>query len=258
MVKRKEMPDWGEFVLCTVERITPYAAWCRMDEYPGIEGMIHVSEVSGKWVHDIREFVKPNKQYVAKVVKIDYQKNAVNLSLKRVTKFDEREKTNAFRRNQRAEKMLEMAGREMGKSVEQAHEEVGYLIQEKFGELFVAFQDAAQDPQVLVKAGVPEKWVAAISKILEKSFQEKEMSIKTEVELRSYSKNGLAEIKKILGEIEKETGASIRYISAPKYRLEVSTKDPKKTEKKLKETLEKVVSKMVNIDGEGSYKFIKQ
>ena len=77
MVKRKEMPDWGEFVLCTVERITPYAAWCRMDEYPGIEGMIHVSEVSGKWVHDIREFVKPNKQYVAKVVKIDYQKNAV-------------------------------------------------------------------------------------------------------------------------------------------------------------------------------------
>ncbi|MBS3054994.1 MAG: S1 RNA-binding domain-containing protein [Candidatus Aenigmarchaeota archaeon] len=133
MVKRKEMPDWGEFVLCTVERITPYAAWCRMDEYPGIEGMIHVSEVSGKWVHDIREFVKPNKQYVAKVVKIDYQKNAVNLSLKRVTKFDEREKTNAFRRNQRAEKMLEMAGREMGKSVEQAHEEVGYLIQEKFG-----------------------------------------------------------------------------------------------------------------------------
>ena len=258
MVKRKSMPDWGEFVLCTVERVTPYAAWCKMDEYPGIEGMIHVSEVSGKWVHDIRDFVKPNKQYTAKVVKIDYQKNAVNLSLKRVTKFDEREKMNAFRRNQRAEKMLEMAGREMGKNIDESYEEVGYLIQEKFGELFVGFQEASQDPQVFVKAGVPEKWIAAISKILGKSFQEKEMSIKAEVELRSYSKDGLSEIKKNLSEIEKKTGASIKYISAPKYRLEVSTKDPKQTEKKMKETLEEVVSKMKEIDGEGSYKFIKQ
>jgi len=258
MVKRKGMPDWGEFVLCTVERITPYAAWCTLDEYPGIEGMIHVSEVSGKWVHDIREFVKLNKQYVAKVVKIDYQKNTVNLSLKRVTKFDEREKTNAFRRNQRAEKMLEMAGKEMGKSLEESYEEVGYLIQDKFGELFVAFQEAAKNPEILTKAGVPDKWVAAISKILEKSFQEKEMSIKAEVELRSYSKNGLEEIKKILEEIEEKTGASIQYISAPKYRIEVTTKDPKQTEKKLKETLESVVSKMKEKEGEGSYKFIKQ
>lgn len=46
MVKRKGLPEWGEFVLATVERITPYAAWCRLEEYPGIEGMVHVSEVS--------------------------------------------------------------------------------------------------------------------------------------------------------------------------------------------------------------------
>ncbi|MFH0711446.1 MAG: translation initiation factor IF-2 subunit alpha [Candidatus Aenigmatarchaeota archaeon] len=258
MVKRKGTPDWGEFVLCTVERITPYAAWCKLDEYPNIEGMIHVSEVSGKWVHDIREFVKPNKQYVAKVVKIDYQTNAVNLSLKRVTKVDEREKMNAFRRNQRAEKMLEMAGREMGKTLEQSYEEIGYLIQEKFGELFVAFQDASKEPEVLVKAGIPEKWIAAISKILEKSFQEKDISIKAEVELKSFSKDGLEDIKKILEELEKKTGVSIRYISAPKYRIEVSTKDPKQTEKKLKENLEEIVEKMKTIQGEGSYKFIKQ
>jgi translation initiation factor 2 subunit 1 len=258
MVKRKDMPDWGEFVLCTVDRITPYAAWCVLNEYPGVEGMIHVSEVSGKWVHDIREFVKPKKQYVAKVVKIDYQKNAVNLSLKRVTRVDEKEKMNAFRRNQRAEKMLVIAGKLMGKSLEQSYEEVGYLIQEKFGELFVAFQEASKAPDVLVKAGVSDKWVAAISKVLEKSFQEKEMEIKAEVELRSYSKDGLSEIKKILGEVEKKTGASIQYISAPKYRIEVSTKDPKQTEKKLKETLDEAVSKVKSVDGEGNYKFIKQ
>ncbi|MEM7821706.1 MAG: S1 RNA-binding domain-containing protein, partial [Candidatus Aenigmatarchaeota archaeon] len=107
MVRKRGLPKWSELVLVTVEKLSPYAAWCKLIEYPGVEGMIHVSEVAGKWVHDIRDFIKINKQYVAKVIKVDYQKNFVNLSLKRVSKQDEKEKMNFFRKEQRAEKLLE-------------------------------------------------------------------------------------------------------------------------------------------------------
>jgi len=47
MPKRKGLPEWGELVLCTVERITPYAAWCKLEEYPEIDEYIGVVEDHG-------------------------------------------------------------------------------------------------------------------------------------------------------------------------------------------------------------------
>lgn len=257
MVKRKGLPEWGEFVLCTAQRITPYAAWCRLDEYAGVEGMIHVSEVAGKWVHDIKDFVKLNKQYVAKVVKIDYQKGFVNLSLKRVTKVDKREKLNAFHREQRAEKILEQIAHEAGKSLDEAYEEVGYLLQDKFGELFSAFEEARKSPDVLKKYGISDKWIKAIATVTEKLFVEKETTIKAELELKSYAKDGVEKIKDVLNELEK-TGATVKYISAPVYHVELTTKDPKTAGKKLVEALENAVKSIKQSEGEGSYELIKR
>ncbi len=257
LVKKKGIPEWGEFVLCRVTRITPYAAWCQLEEYTNAEGMIHVSEVAGKWVHDIRDFVKEGKRYIAKVVRIDRQKNFINLSLKKVTKQDEREKLNAFKREQRAEKMLEQAAKELGKNIEQAYEEVGFLLQEKFGELFAAFEEANEEKDILIKKGISKQWADAISKVIEKSFKEKEILIKAEIELKSYANDGVEKIKEVLSNLSKKTGANVKYISAPKYRVEVKTTDPKNTEKKLRECLEEVVKQIKQFDGEGSYKLIK-
>lgn len=251
------MPEWGELLLVTVQRITPYAAWCKLEEYPGAEGMIHVSEVSGKWVHDIREFVKLNKQYVAKVVKIDYQKNFINLSLKRVNRQDEKQKMNFFRREQRAEKMLEQAGVLLGKTLDQSYEEVGFLLQEKFGEMFVAFEAARKSKEDLIKEGIPERWVDVLAKIANESFQEKEVVIKVDLELKSLATDGVEKIKDLLAELNKKTGASVKYISAPRYRVELQGKDPKQTEKKLVEGLEAVVKQIKQFEGEGSYKLVK-
>lgn len=256
MPKRKGLPEWGELVLCIVKRITPYAAWCGLEEYPTVEGMIHISEVSGKWVHDIREFVKLNKQYIAKVVKIDYQKNLVELSLKRVNKYEEKEKMNVFRREQRAEKMLEQAAKEFGKNLDQSYDEVGYLLQDKFGELFVAFEEAKKGSEYLVKKGVPENWAVVLVKIADASFQEKEVAIKADVELRSFAKDGVEKIKEVLSGLQKN-GITVKYISAPRYRVELSGKDPKATEKKLVESLEAAMKQMKNSEGEGIYKLVK-
>jgi len=257
MVRRKGLPEWSEFVLVTVERITPYAAWCKLVEYPDVEGMIHVSEVAGKWIHDIRDFVKIKKQYVTKVVKIDYQRNSVNLSLKRVTERDEKEKMNAFKREQRVEKMFELAAKSLGKSLDQAYDEVGFLLQEKFGELSDAFEEARKSKDVLIKKGIPAEWTDAIAKIAEENFQEKEFKIKADLELKSYAKDGLERIKEILNNLAERTGAEVNYISAPKYEVVIRGKDPKALEKKLVQELEAAVKSIEKFDGEGSFKLNK-
>ncbi|MEM5834314.1 MAG: translation initiation factor IF-2 subunit alpha [Candidatus Aenigmatarchaeota archaeon] len=256
MPRRKGLPEWGELVLCTVQRISPYAAWCKLEEYPEAEGMIHVSEVSGKWVHDIREFVKVNKQYVAKVVKIDYQKKFVNLSLKRVSDEEKKEKMNSYRKEQRAEKILEQVAKEFGKTLEQAYQEVGFLLQEKFGSIYSAFEEARKTPEILEKKGVAKEWVEALTKAIEKSFKEKEVKIKAELELKSYASDGIKRIKEILLNLQKN-GIKVKYISAPRYRVEIEGKNPKNLEKKLVENLENALREIKKAEGEGNYRLIK-
>src|SRR3989304_3341469 len=212
MIKRKGLPTHGELVLCTVNRISPYAAWCVLDEYENAEGMIHISEVAGKWVHDIREFVKPNKQYVAKVLKIDIDKGILNLSLKRVSRYEEKDKLNSFRKGQRAEKILEQVGRVLGKDLDQTYEEVGFVLQEKFGELFVAIEEIRKDKKILEKLTIPKKWSDVLIEVIEKTLKEKEIILKAELELNSYSGSGIKDIKKNLIDFQK-TGGEVKYIS---------------------------------------------
>jgi translation initiation factor 2 subunit 1 len=257
MVRKKGLPKWSELVLVTVEKLSPYAAWCKLVEYPEVEGMIHVTEVAGKWVHDIRDFVKIKKQYVAKVIKIDYQKNFVNLSLKRVSKLDEKEKMNEFRKEQRAEKLLEQAAKKLGKNLDQAYEEVGFLLQEKFEGLSTAFEIARENKDELIKNGVSQEWAEAIAKTAKESIQEKEFEIKAELELKCFAKDGIKKIKELLSEIEEKTGSKVKYISAPKYRVEIKGKDPKSLEKKLVQELEAICKKIEKIGGEGKFKLLK-
>lgn len=256
MIKRKGLPVTGELVLCTAHKISPYAAWCTLDEYEDLEGMVHISEVAGKWVHDIREFVKPNKQYVTKVVRIDEERNQINLSMKRVSKNEEKQKINSFRKEQRAVKILEQTAQALGKNMQEAYEEIGYKLQEKFGELFVAVEEIKEDRKVLEKMDLPKKWTDILVEIIEKTIKEKEIILKAELELRSYSGNGINDVKQALANIQK-TGAVIRYISAPRYRIEMKTKDPKHDEKKLRDIFDTTLKNIKQLNGEGTYKFVK-
>lgn len=267
MVKKKGLPKWGELVLCTTTRITPFAAWCTLDEYEAedgstVEGMIHISEVAGKWVKDIRDFVKPNKQYVAKVVRIDYQKGHLNLSLKRVSKFDKKEKMENYRRNKRAAGMLVQVAKLIGKTEDDAQKEViakleKLLDEKRFEDLFSIFEEANETPNIFVEAGITKEWATALNEVIKKNFRVKEKTLKAVLNLTTTASDGVKIIKKVLSNLEDTTGANVRYISAPKYRLEITSKNPKESEKKLKEGLEKAIQTIKSSGGDGSYKLLK-
>ncbi len=253
-MEENKLPEYGKIVSITVKRLTPYAAWCSIEGYPDVEGMIHVSEVAGKWVHDIRSFVKVGKKYVAKVVKIDYQKGFVNLSLKRVTKLDEREMMEGFRKEKRGGRMLEQAAKAAGKTLEEAQAEIVPALMQ-FGDVYTAFEEIKKSPEAL--EGIPKKWAEALIKVAERNFADKEITIKAELFLTSFASDGVDKVKKVLADFAEKTSAEVRYISAPKYMVEMKTKTPKLAEKKLVEGMEQAVKEITSLDGEGSYKLVK-
>jgi len=262
MVKKRGLPKWGENVLCTVTRITPFAAWCSLDEYERedgstIEGMIHVSEVAGKWVKDIRKFVKPNKQYVAKVIRIDYQKGHVNLSLKRVSKFDKKEKAENYRREKRAMGMLNQVAKRVGKTKEDVLKIFEPEIREEFEDIFSFFESINDNAKILDKFDLNKDLKDAIMEVVERNFRLKEKTVKAMLKITTLAPDGVNRVKKALTELEKNTGATVKYISAPTYQVELRSKQPKDAEKRMREGIEDILSKIKKEEGEVSYEFIK-
>lgn len=72
----------GQLVNGTITKLASFGAFARVDD--GIEGLIHVSELSDKRVTHPKEVVKEGETYQLRVIKIDSAKRRLGLSLKRV------------------------------------------------------------------------------------------------------------------------------------------------------------------------------
>ena len=170
--KPSDWPERNELVIGTVVRVNPYSAYISLEEYGNKEGMIHISEAARKWIKDIREVIKEGQKIVVLVLDVDKEKKHITLSFKRVNKRSAEEKLKGFKREQKAEKMLAQVAKEMGLSLEKTYEEIGFKLQEEFGELFKAFQmsQTQQGYELLIRKGVPEKWVKVIKEIAEKQM----------------------------------------------------------------------------------------
>ena len=62
------------------------------------------------------------------------------------------------------------------------------------------------------------------------------------------------QIKKFLNNLTNKYGLNVKYISAPKYSVEIVSEDPKTAKKKLKENLNAAISSFK--DGEANFKII--
>lgn len=239
MVKRISMPEIGEIVICKITRVNPNSAFAMLIEY-GKEGMIHISEVRRGWVRDIRNFVKPNQMTVAKIIKID-QSGHIGLSLKRIDKNQKNERIKEYKLDQRAEKMLELVAKDMGKTLEQAYEEAGYALLENFGSLYKAFKISVQNIDLLIERRIQKKWAESIKDIAEKNIEQKEFEFKAKIIAKTYEPDGISIIKSLMNNIEK-MGLGIRYIAAPEYLVNYKTKHAKKGNKEFEEMLKKIGS----------------
>ncbi|MBI2579770.1 MAG: S1 RNA-binding domain-containing protein [Candidatus Aenigmarchaeota archaeon] len=240
MVKKRGFPMPGEVVICKITRINPNSAFARLDEY-GKEGMIHISEISRGWVRDIRQHIKPNQSVIAKVVRVDEGSGEISLSLKRVDGKQQNEKMKEYNLNKKAEKMLEIAAKNLGVSLDRAYSEVGYILQENFGSLYEGFRTALKNPKLLEKRGVPAKWIEHLKSVAAKSIEQKEFEFRSKLFVRSVKPDGIVHIRGLMQQIE-GMGLEVRYISAPEYLVKFRTLDAKKGEKEFEDNLSKIVN----------------
>jgi len=234
---KERLPKYGELVVCRVTKINPHSAIVYILEYD-ITGLIHVSEIASRWVRDIREFIRENQYIVCRV--LDVRPEGVSLSLKRVHREDTARKLNEFKREKRTEKLLEMAGKGLGKTLDETKKEIGDHIIEEFGSYTKLFEMAIKAPDLLTRKGLSDEWAKAIAEIARRNYSEKTFIVKGKLRLSTIEPNGVELIKKSLLKA-KSQGLEVQYISAPKYVLVGEGKNYREVENKVRTIGEEIV-----------------
>jgi translation initiation factor 2 subunit 1 len=236
MKQRKQLPDVNELVIATVREIFDYGAYVTLDEYNDIRAFLPWSEITTKWVKDIRDVLREGMKVVGKVIRVNKAKMQIDISTKRVYDDERKKKLLEYKQKQKAHKILEIVAQKLNKSIDEAYQQVGWKLEDTYGDIYFTMEKASQEgPQVLREAGVPEEWINALMEEIQKRFETKKVTVTGYVILRSLDGNGVNKIREVLLSMLQQSSNSVEIriytVGAPRYRIDVSAEDYKTAEK---------------------------
>lgn len=259
-VSLKEFPEVGELVVGTVVRITDYGAYISLDEYGGIEGLLHISEISSGWVKNIEDHIREKQKLVLKVLRVDKEKGHIDLSLRRVSKKEKQEKMAEWKKRRKAEAILEVAAQKVGLDSKKFVGKVISVFEEKFDTVYAGLEEVVERGEgIAEKVKLPKEWVKAIFDVAQPKIKPPRVKVRGILQLTTTSPDGIDIIKKILvgcKSIKKprKTKIDVYTVGAPKYMIEVEAKNYKDAEKTLKEIVSYALKEIRETGGKGEFK----
>ncbi|UCE29112.1 MAG: translation initiation factor IF-2 subunit alpha [Candidatus Bathyarchaeota archaeon] len=256
--KKTEWPDIGDLVIATVEKVTSFGAYVVLDEYDK-RGLLHISELSSTWVKNIRDFVRERQKLVLKVLRVNIEKGQVDLSLRRVTKREKKEKNLLWKKERRADALLQNASEKLAISPEEIYEKVGAALEKEFGGIYEGLEKTAKEgANFLLKLGVSKEIAKTLEKIAKERIGIPTVKVKGILELECAKPNGATAIRDALLSARKagspqEAEVHVHVISPPKYRIEVLAEDYKEAERILEKTTKTALKKIAKAGGQGVF-----
>jgi translation initiation factor 2 subunit 1 len=256
--KKPDWPEVGDLVIATVEEVTDFGAYVKLDEYDK-KGLLHISEISSSWIRNIRDFIRESQKVVLKVLRVDAEKGHIDLSLRRVTKRERIEKIMVWKTDRKAETLLRSIAEKTGLPLEDVYEKAGAPMEKEYG-LYEGFEQVVKDGiGALTKIGIPEDLATVIVEIAKERMHVPMVKVKGVVELRTTNSQGVKIIKEAFldaKKAEKSREAKVRFyvIAAPKYCIEVMAENYKNAEAVLQRVSENIISNIEKAGGHGIFR----
>ncbi len=237
-MKERKFPKEDDVVFCTVSRIFPTTIFCTLWE--GQEGVIPISEIAPGRIRNVRDYVKEGKKVVCKVLRVDEERGHITLSLRRVTSKERKDKLEAFKKENNAQAILKNFSQ---KTKIEIDERILESVGEKYGSLFNLFQLSLEDKSKLSDLDVKDpSSLDVLYELIKERVKPKKVKVFLELEIKSSLPNGVEKIKEVLN----LKNVSVKYISAPLYRMEIESENAKEAEKTLVQEAEKIVKAFKN------------
>jgi len=251
-----EYPEVGDLVVATVTRVVDYGAYVRLDEYDGVEGLIHISEIASTYVKNIRVHVREGLKLVLKVLRVNPQRNQVDLSLRRVTGREKSDKMLEWKKVKKADSIIKGAAERLKLGNEDI-EKIRTVIYEKFDNPFDAFEDAVDEgEETFTKIQIGEDWAKALTEVSRSKIRLEKAKITGTVELTCAKTAGVEAIRQALHgakKVKKSRGTTIKVytLGSPKYRFEVRSKEITDAQATLNLAVQEALNEIKELGGEG-------
>ncbi|MFX1278585.1 MAG: translation initiation factor IF-2 subunit alpha [Promethearchaeota archaeon] len=272
MVKsRTKFPKEGEFVVAKVTEVQNQYVYVDLIDFEGLpsegtaRGMIHISEISSRWIKNIRNYVRIGQRIVLRVLRVDQEKGHVDLSLRRVNSAQREIRLKEWKYAVKYENLLQFLTETEGidMSLDEAYELIGFPVLDFFDTYQETIENLKENGEELLGdlEGVTDEIKTTLLKIVDENVEISTVNISGKVKLSFNSENGIDQIKESLFEAMKVIDSKqtrnikISYLAAPFYRLEVVTKDYLDAENILSDALEVIDQKAHQYNG--TFEFIR-
>lgn len=239
----EQIPDEGELVLCTVREITPHGVYVALDEYGGMRGFLHISEISTGWVRHIERFAKPGQKMVLKVIRVSRTRHEVDLSLRQVSGEEKRQKLIEVKKADKAHLIFDQIRTRLNLAPAEA-ERYRTALGDEYGSLYDGLEVVAKKGrQVLLDLQFPEAQAAIIEEIVSEKIVIPKVEVRGVLELSTSLPNGIDLIKEALTLAQQvKTGGArvtVSYLGAPRYRILVEAENYRVAERALEAAVQK-------------------
>jgi len=251
LYKKQGFPEESELVLCAVTKVQYDSVFVNLNEY-GKLGVIHISEISPGRIRNIRDFVKEGRVIICKVLRVNEERGHIDLSLRRVTEMQKREKANAIKQEQKAEKILEGIAKKLKKDVKKLYDEIFSHILKNYEYIYRCFEDIVENKITLEKLGINKKLADEITKAVKLKIKSKEVNIKGDLTIEIYAGNGIDIIKESLKKNLNED-VDVGYVGAGTYRIAVTAKEYKEAETLLNNYVNATIEAIEDKDGKARF-----
>lgn len=252
-----ELPEQGEIVIATISKLMDHGAYVTLDEYNGLQGFLHISEIAPGWIRSVNKFIKENEKKVLLVKKVNRERKDVDLSLKQVSTDQKKKKILEVKHEEKGNTLMRSVTEKSGMSKKEK-EEIEEVLYSKYDSLYDAFMEIATKGTIVVKSlKISKKILDVIEEVCSK-IKMPSVEIRGIMEITNSNSNGVEIIKKVLQDVSKQKDdvnaeIKITYLGAPRYRLAITASDFKVAEKTIKPVVANIQQ---NIEKKkGTFKF---
>jgi translation initiation factor 2 subunit 1 len=255
VLTKNPFPAPGELVVCLVTNIQSGYVQVKLEDYKGtgpegvLNGMVHISELSNRWVKNIHSIISVGSKVVLLVLRVNEERGYVDLSLRRVNQEQKSNKMNDWRYANKAENLMKYLAEQYKVTLEDLYKQALFPLIDKYGDIRTAFEDIKEEGiEILNKTEnitLSPELKQTLFKIIDENVEIHKVTITAEYEIRSGLGNGIELIKEALvsaKKLRRPKGIDIRifYIGAPVYRCEIIASDYPSAEKFLEKVTKKI------------------
>ncbi len=252
LYSKSGFPEESEIVLCTATNVQYNSVFVTLDEYQDKSGIIHISEISAGRIRNIREFVKEGKKITCKVLRVNRERGHIDLSLRRVTESQRRQKSTQLKQEMLAERIIGFVARELKVPLEKLYDAVAPKVFKFYEMVYPCFEDVALGNFDIKKLGLEKKVEERLDALVRLRIRPPEVSLTGVVGITLYNPNGVSVIRDAFAKAQHE-GVHYSYLGAGKYHMTVTAENYKGAEK----IIEEMVSALTKVvaDAKGAITF---